>query len=290
MSSPSERILIPHIDDVGMCHGANVACLDLMGKGFVTTASVMVPCPWFPEIAAAYRGRRDLDLGVHLTLTSEWTNYRWRPLIGAGRRSGLVDQDGYMWRNVPLLRQNLDVVAAEEEMTAQIERALGTGLDPTHLDAHMGAAAVPELVGIYRKLGKRYRLPILLPREIESYLAVLKLGAVGRADLQPELDALEAEGGQFVDRFIMTPFGAPASADHEAIYRQMVADVPAGVTFFSLHANASGDIEVIDPGRDHLRTNEHRLGADPAFHRFLAEQGIELMGFRALRERYRAAS
>ena len=107
------RTVIPHLDDVGMCHGANHACLELMGHGFVASASVMVPCPWFPELAAAAAGREDLDLGIHLTLTSEWPGYRWRALSTARRASGLIDDDGYMWRDVPSLRARLDPMDLE---------------------------------------------------------------------------------------------------------------------------------------------------------------------------------
>ncbi|MCX8101094.1 MAG: polysaccharide deacetylase family protein [Geminicoccaceae bacterium] len=280
------RILIAHLDDVGMCHGANRAMLELAGKGVLGCGSVMVPCPWFPEIAQAYRSRRELDLGVHLTLTSEWQGYRWRPLTGCSRKGGLVDDDGYFWRNCVLLRRHVDPVAAEEEMRAQIETALSAGLDVTHLDTHMGAAAVPELVAIYLRLGRTYRLPVLLPREIASYLDVLKLGAVRPEDYRAPLEALEAEGAQFVDRFLMTP-GVP-SAEADAAYRRLIAGLRPGVTFLSLHANAPGDIETIVPDRAHWRTDEYRILGDPGFAAFVPEQGVELVGMRALRARLRA--
>ncbi|MCS7268989.1 MAG: polysaccharide deacetylase family protein [Geminicoccaceae bacterium] len=290
MSSPgnARRVLVAHLDDVGMCHGANRAMLELAGVGVVTCGSVMVPCPWFPEIAHAYRTRRDLDLGVHLTLTSEWQGYRWRPLIGVSRKSGLVDDEGYMWRNCVLLRRHVDPQAAEEEMRAQIEAALCAGIDVTHLDTHMGAAAVPELVDIYLRLGREYRLPVLLPREITSYLDRLKLGAVRPELYRERLAALEAEGAQFVDRFRMTP-GVPSS-EADAAYRALVAELPPGVTFFSLHANAPGDIEAIVPDRAHWRTDEYRILADPDFAAFVRAQGIELAGMRVFRARLRAGS
>lgn len=280
------RILIPHLDDVGMCHGANRAMLELSRAGILTCGSVMVPCPWFPEIAQAYRTRRDIDLGVHLTLTSEWQGYRWRPLTGCSRKGGLVDDDGFMWRNCVLLRRHVDPRAAEEEMRAQIETALAAGIDLTHLDTHMGAAAVPELVEIYLRLGRLYRLPVLLPRVIATYLDVLKLGAVQPEEYRPSLEALEVEGVQFVDRFVMTP-GVP-SAEADATYRRLVASLKPGVTFLSLHANAPGDIETIVPDRAHWRTDEYRILSDPAFAGFVHEQGVELLGMRVLRARLRA--
>ena len=276
------RRLIAHIDDVGMCHGANTAFVDLFGKGFVTSGSVMVPCPWFPEMAEIAKGRPDFDLGVHLTLTSEWTGYRWAPISTASRASGLIDDDGYMWRNVPALRARLDPAAAEEELRAQIERALASGIDPTHLDTHMGAAAVPELLEIYLRLGRDYRLPVLLPRQIDSYLDVLPIGDADRAIYGEAATSPEAQGAE---RFIITPCVDPSESD--AVYRRMITDLPEGTTFFSLHCNAPGDIEAISPRWAPWRTDEHRLCGDPAFHRFVGEQGVELMGYREIRERLR---
>ena len=99
------RAVIPHVDDLGMCHGANRAFLDFARRGLVTCGSVMVPCPWFHEIAEAGAVDPSLDLGVHLTLTSEWEHYRWRPVSAVSRASGLIDPDGYFWRDVASLRR-----------------------------------------------------------------------------------------------------------------------------------------------------------------------------------------
>ena len=135
-----ERALILHVDDLAMCHGANRAYLELAAHGLVTCGSVMVPCPWFGEIAEAVAADPGLDLGVHLTLTSEWAHYRWRPLSTTRRASGLIDDDGYFWRDVASLRAHLVVEAAEAELRTQIDRAIARGMAPTHIDAHMAAA------------------------------------------------------------------------------------------------------------------------------------------------------
>ena len=103
MSQP--RTLIIHADDLGGSHGANMAFVELWDMGVVTSGSVMVPCPWFRELAELAVARPALDIGVHLTLTSEWRHYRWRPLTGASQASGLVDGDGYMWPKVKPLRE-----------------------------------------------------------------------------------------------------------------------------------------------------------------------------------------
>jgi chitin disaccharide deacetylase len=281
------RALVLHIDDVGMCHGANVAFLELARAGAVTCGSIMVPCPWFREIAAEGAEDKTLDLGVHLTLTSEWPQYRWGPLSTVSRASGLIDDQGYFPRNCLALRPRVQPEAAEIEFRAQIDRALAAGIDVTHLDAHMGAALVPELVGVYVRLGREYRLPILLPRELDSYTGVLKMGETPGGIYEPIIAALDASGLPVFDRFRMTPFVPSAEAD--AKYRTMIATVPPGATFFALHCNAPGDIETIVPPRAHFRTDEYRLFGSGAPARWIAEAGIRTIGMREVRDLWRAA-
>ena len=279
------RLLIPHVDDVGMCWSANRSFLDLCGNGVVTSGSVMVPCPWFRGMADTAADPR-LDLGVHLTLTSEWRHYRWRPISTTSKSSGLIDPDGYMWPTVAQLHAHLDARAAADEMTAQIEMALAAGIEPTHLDTHMGAALLPALLPIYIELGQRYRLPVLIPRRLEEYLWILHVEGLRIEDYRAELLALERTGAPIIDGFRMTP-GVP-SAESDAAYRSLVADIPVGVTFLSVHCSAPGDIELIVPAdRWHWRTDEHRILGGADYRAWLAEQGIGTVGFRPIRDLYR---
>lgn len=284
---PYERVLIPHLDDVGMAHGANRAFLDTVAAGFLRTGSVMVPCPWFPEIARMAADPA-LDLGVHLTLTSEWQGYRWRPISTASPASGLIDADGYMWRDCVSLRRHVVPEAAEVELRAQIDRALAVGIDATHLDTHMGAALVPELAAIYLRLGQEYRLPVLLPRWTHEYLGRLSLGEIASGFHAPLIEALDRSGAPAVDGFRMTP-GVP-SEEVAAVYTALIGGIPPGVTFLSLHAHAPGDIETIVPERAHWRTDEHALLTDPAFAAWVEAQGIRSIGYRPIRELLRAAT
>src|SRR5205807_6599487 len=270
-----------------MCHGANVAFLELARSRSVTCGSIMVPCPWFREIASAAAQDPALDLGVHLTLTSEWPQYRWGPLSTHSRASGLVDEHGYFPRNCLDLRARLNVEAADIEFRAQVDRALQAGIDVTHLDTHMGAALVPELVDIYTRLGLEYRLPILLPREIDSYIGVLRMGEITPGIYERIVAQLEARGLPVFDRFRMTP--EPPGPDVESTYRTMIEALPAGATFFALHCNAPGDIEVIVPSRAHWRTNEYHLFRSGAPMRWMAEAGVRPIGMREIRDLWRTA-
>jgi predicted glycoside hydrolase/deacetylase ChbG (UPF0249 family) len=279
---PGARLAVLHVDDVGMCHGANKAYLDLFGAGAVTSGSVMVPCPWFMEIAEAAGADRTLDLGVHLTLTAEWPHYRWRPISTSSQASGLLDDDGYLPRNCLELRRRLVPEAAEVEMRAQLDRALAAGIDATHIDTHMGAAFIPALFPIYLAIGRDYDLPVLVPRDIDSYLSVLHVGEVDRAACDNAAAAIEADGLPVVERFRMTP--GVESREVDAVYRRLLTDLGPGLTYVALHCNAPGDIETIVPPRAHWRTDEYRLFGSGAPRQWMAEAGIVTIGYRAIRD------
>jgi hypothetical protein len=286
---PEARVVILHADDVGMARGANRAFLELARAGRIDCGSVMVPGPWFPEIARAAAADPSLDLGVHLTLTSEWIGYRWGPVAVRSKASGLLDAEGYFHRDCLALRAAVDPLAAEEEMQAQIERALAAGIDVTHLDTHMGAALVPELLPATLRLARRFDLPLLLPRALESYLSVLRLGPVDPGPYAEAVAELDAAGLPVIDRFAMTP-GVP-SAEAEAAYARLVVPAAPGLTYVALHPHGEEDIADIQRGhpraKPHWRTDELRLFRSGHCDRAIAAAGVRRIGMRALRALHR---
>jgi hypothetical protein len=284
------RVVILHADDVGMCRGANRAFLELARAGRLDCGSVMVPCPWFPEIAREAAADPTLDLGVHLTLTSEWYVYRWGPVAVRSKASGLLDADGYFHRDCLSLRAAVDPGAAEEEMRAQLDRALAAGMDPTHLDTHMGAALVPELLAATIRIARDYRLPLLLPRDLSSYLGVLRLGQVDPGPYAEAVAALDAAGLPVIDRFAMTP-GVPTEQS-EAAYAALVTPSQPGLTYVALHPNGAEDIADIQRdhprARAHWRTDELRLFGNGHCDAAISAAGVIRLGMRALRDLHRA--
>src|SRR6185295_6994572 len=135
---PETKLLIVHADDLGMAHTINLASIKGLESGLVSSASIMIPCPWLPEIAAYARSHPDADLGLHLTLTSEWSLYRWGPVLPKDRVASLLDRDGYFYPTETDAAARIDPKEAEAEIRAQIARARALGIEPTHLDSHMG--------------------------------------------------------------------------------------------------------------------------------------------------------
>ena len=159
------KLLIIHADDLAVAHSVNAASFDALDKNAVTSASIMVPCPWLTEVAAYAKAHPDTDLGLHLTLTSEWRTYRWGPVASSDKVPGLLAPDGTLWSDTPGVAQHAKPDEAEREIRAQIERAMALGIHPTHLDTHMGSVlASPEIFAVYVKLAHEFHLPFLAVR------------------------------------------------------------------------------------------------------------------------------
>lgn len=276
MPTATDRQLVVHHDDLGGSHAANLAFVELSELGVVTSGSVMVPCPWFPEMAAIARQRPDLDIGVHLTLTSEFPGFRWRPLTGVAP-NGLTDGDGFFWPSENEARI-ADPSAVETELRAQITTALQAGIDATHLDAHMGAAWQPEFLDIYLRLGEEFALPVVLPRDVVSM-------APAGFDFEPAWSRLAARGNPDFQRMLMTPFGnvAPTAADYAAIF---VGAAP-GLNFSGFHFTAPADFGMFSDDAP-TRLAEYELFRSGEARAMLDAQGITLIGMRPLRDAMRS--
>jgi predicted glycoside hydrolase/deacetylase ChbG (UPF0249 family) len=161
----SARLLMIHADDFGMAHSVNRAITEALENSWVTSASILVPCPWLAEVAAWAHAHPGADLGIHLALNSEWTSFRWGPVSSKDKIPSLLDAQGYL----PLVETQVahqdKPAEVELELRAQIDRARGMDIPLSHLDTHMGALlGTPELIQVYRKLGQDYHLPIPLKR------------------------------------------------------------------------------------------------------------------------------
>src|SRR5574338_1676889 len=136
--SDDERVVIIHTDDIGMCHASVEAFSQLWDFGLISSGAVMVPCPWFLKAAEFARAHADVDLGVHITLTCEYKMYRWGPISTRDPRSGLMDAEGCFYHTSEDAQQHGEPEYVLREMQAQIERAMAAGMQPTHIDTHMG--------------------------------------------------------------------------------------------------------------------------------------------------------
>ncbi|RIV32851.1 ChbG/HpnK family deacetylase [Flagellimonas lutimaris] len=161
------KLLIIHADDAGLSHSENQATIQALEKGIVNSYSIMVPCPWFLEMARFAKNNTQYDLGIHLTLTCEWENYRFGPVLPVSEVPSLVDEHGHFFKKREQLRENATPEDVEKELRAQIEKALNYGLAPTHIDSHMySVGAHAEYLKIYKRLGEHYNLSVLVNEQV----------------------------------------------------------------------------------------------------------------------------
>ena len=185
------KLLIIHADDIGVAHAENSATFKALQYGSVSSGSIMVPCPWLSEVAAYVKENPKADLGLHLTLTSEWKNYKWGPVTSTSRVPGLVNKNGFFYSTVDSVVRSASPAEVEEELRNQVRKSIQMGIDPTHLDAHMGTAfSTPDFVRAYIKIGKEFNVPVLLSRQLEGLFGI-------------KLDSLVTPSTVLVDNIIM---------------------------------------------------------------------------------------
>ena len=273
--------LVIHADDVGMCHGANRAFVELSHFGTITSGSVMVPCPWFSEIAETASRDDTLDCGIHLTLNAEKKHYRWGPVSSTGASSGLVDEHGFLWGTVAEVRRNANPDAVEQEWRAQIDRALTAGINVTHLDAHMGSALAPEWCDRYVAVGIDYGVPVLICDSLAAYGP--RRHVAGSAEAQAADEGIKAAaataraaGMPVFDLVLETDFSRPPH--RPADYQAMLGNREENLVFCAFHPNAPGgaEVEVIEPDTFHVRVDEYELFGTDGWKEWLFSQPYDL--------------
>jgi len=283
--SPSDRVVILHADDIGSSQGANAAYVELLNAGILSSAATMVPCPWFPAAAACCRQHRDdprLDMGVHLTLNSEWDAYRWGPISTRDRASGLLDDEGYFPRREPAVQTQADLDAVEQELRAQIERALAAGIDVTHIDTHMLTLFHPRLLPIYLRLSGEYRLPAFLPRPGAGQLQRWGYSLASIEDLRQQVFAAEAAGLPLCDHAVVMPLDHHQERQAEAL--ALLAQAPPGLTYFIFHpAIDSPELRAFAPDW-RARVADYELFISDAWRAALAASGVQVIGWRPIRD------
>ena len=159
--SAAPEVLL-RLDDVGMNHSVNLAVEKVAATGMPFSVSVLFACPWYQEAVEILKKYPQVAVGVHLALNSEWRNYRWGPVLGKGGVPSLVDSVGYFLPSrEAFLASRYDLGEVERELSAQVERALASGLRITYVDAHMGMAeATPQLREVQERVAKKYGLGI----------------------------------------------------------------------------------------------------------------------------------
>lgn len=269
----SAKLLVVHADDLGMTHSVNAASTKAIESGLVPSASVMVPCPWFPEIADWAKAHPEADLGVHLTVTSERPYFRWAPVASRNKVGSLVDVNGYFHGNWEQ-SMRIDPKEVERELCEQIDRALAMGIRPTHLDSHQNRLLTSgkRIFRSLRRAAREYKLPLVLIRNW--------FGA------HPHLGEGAEPSDIIVDRSVTIDAGTPAE-NWAGFYTAALRNLQPGVTEFVIHLGFD-DEEMRAATRDRdswgaaWRQRDFDFFTSQEFKRLLDEYGVKLVTCREL--------
>ncbi|MBN1108803.1 MAG: polysaccharide deacetylase family protein [Bacteroidales bacterium] len=270
----SDRLLIINCDDVGMCHSANLAVIDGMENGLITSGTIMTPCPWFNEIADYARKHPERDFGVHLTHTSEWKNYRWGSVASREKVKGLYDNEGYLWKSIEEVYAHSTPEEALTEGRAQIKKALDAGIPLTHLDSHMGTMQYnPEYMKVYAQLALEFGLPLRMATQstMENF---------GFPDLRRQF---KEQGILFTDYFIYDEL--ENYEDVRSFWTEIIQNLKPGVTELYIHASKESDELKAITNSWRTRVQEADIFTkDTGIRQLISDRNIILIGYRPLME------
>jgi len=268
------KLLIVHADDLAVAHSVDIASFDALNKNAVTSASIMVPCAWLTEVASYAKDHPEADLGLHLTLTSEWKTYRWGPMDSKDKVPSLLDSAGYLWPESPTAASHIKPEEAEREIRTQIEHAIAVGIHPTHLDSHMGTLFnTPELFAVFARVAHDYHLPFLalkLPGELSKLLSLL------------------SDKDVVVDSFIMANPSVQVG-EWKDFYVSAVKNLKPGLTEMIVHLGHD-DAELQAVTLDHpdfgsaWRQRDFDVVSSPEFKKAIEENHVILVKWKDLRK------
>jgi len=271
------KLLIVHADDAGFAHSADSAIMLAYQKGGVNSASIMVACPWFPEIAAFAKIHPEMDWGIHICLTSEWKNYKWGGVAPSTEIPSLLDGNGYLHATNAAFARSARVNEAEKEVRAQIEKAKASGIKITHIDNHMGSIllASPDMVKMYQRIGREYKLPVLIPMNLYKLMAPKLLAAV---DMR----------GIMVDNYIIS-LGMLPPDKWKKFYDYNLQHLKPGLNELIFHLAFNDDeMQAIAAGQADYgaawRQQDYDYATSDAFKEQLKQQGIYLVTWGAIKK------
>lgn len=272
------KVLILNCDDFGMNHATNQGTSKALASGGMTSATIMVPCPWFSEAVKFAKEHPQANLGCHLTLTSEWKVYKWGPVVGWKSAPSLCDNLGYMFSDVPAVYLSAKMDEVEAEVRAQIDRALTAGIDVTHVDSHMGTLQyAPGYHELYLKIAKSYNLPC----RVAGRALMAQYGGEYLVDMADEMGVLHPD-----ELFQGQPDNDPKDeAANDAWWKKRIGECePGKVSEIFIHCGQDTPEMHATTGTALRRTADAEYFSRPETRAYIKSQGIELISYRELRE------
>ncbi len=278
----TEKLLIIHADDLGMSHSKNRATIKALEAGAISSASIMVPCSWLLEAVEWAKQNPKADLGIHLTLTSEWKNYRWKPVAPADKVKGLIDPQGYMWSSVEQVVRNASPQEVETEIRAQIETALKFGLKPTHLDSHMGTLySDPRFFEVFLKVAMDYKITPMVFSPTPEIMLMSASRGIHYRDVYKRIQEL---GIPTIDYLNPQYELGDTYEQHRRRLHEYIRTLRPGVNELIVHLGEDDPEGNAITSGWRYRVDELKILMEPAFKELVQQSGIRLFTYRELNE------
>ncbi len=275
-----DRVAIIHTDDIGMCLASVDAFSDLWDFGLISSGAVMVPCPWFLKAAEYARAHPQADLGVHITLTCEYKTYRWGPISTRDPKSGMLDAEGYFYHRADPAREHGDPEYVQREIEAQVERALAMGMQPTHMDTHMGVVASPKFIRGYLQVALKHRLPPMIFRMDEAGWLAAGVDATTAAMAIKMTQQLESLGMPVLDHLYGMDLGKPEARLDQA--KEAFSRLQPGITHFIIHPSKDyAELREIAPDW-RARAADYETFMSEELGKYIQSTGIKVIGYRQI--------
>ena len=280
-----EKVLMLHADDIGMCDEANIAAKNYMDKNEIQGAAIMVPCPSSASAMQWAIEHPDIDVGLHLTLTSEWKTYRWGTVADAAEVPGLLDPDNKMWHEVPQVVEHASAEEVEKEIRAQIEKAISVGMKPSHIDTHMGTLyGSAEYVKAFLKVAEEYGIPANAI-ELSKPEVVEHFRQAGYPITEEVIKIMADYSLPKLDFFSSVPKGNTYEEKRESFF-QLVKSLPNGLTEIIFHPSVGTENLKSITNSWQQRIWEAELFSDPVVKEFFEAEGIIFTDYKDIMNRF----
>ncbi|MCF6331844.1 MAG: polysaccharide deacetylase family protein [Draconibacterium sp.] len=281
-----KKVIILHADDAGMCEEANIATQRYLEKNQIQSAAIMVPCPNAEEMILWAKKNPKNDIGVHLTLTSEWKNYRWGPVADPAKVPGLVDPDGKFWHEVPDVVMHASAKEVEIEIRAQIDKVLSMGYTPTHLDTHMGTLyGSAAYVQVFLKVAEEYGIPANAI-DLSSPEVVAKYKAEGYPITDDVMSLLNNYTLPKVDNFTSVPNGKTYNEKRDNFF-ELIKSLKPGITEIIFHPSTYSENLKTITNSWQQRNWEAELFSDAKVIQFFNDEGIVFTNWKEIMQRFK---
>ncbi len=280
-----KKVIILHADDAGMCEEANIATERYLENGDIQSAAVMAPCPNADEFIEWAKAHTDIDIGMHLTHTSEWETYRWGPISDPNDVPGLVDPEGKLWHEVQGVVQHASAAEVEKEMRAQIDKAINMGYQPNHIDTHMGTLyGHPEYAIAFLKVAMEYGIPANAIDLSDSLMAA-QFKKSGYPINDEVIAAMEQYTLPKLDFFTSVPKGNTYEEVRENFFA-LVKALPEGLTEIIFHPSVESDNLKSITNSWQQRIWEAELFSDPVVKKFFEDEDIQFTNWKDIMKRF----